>query len=39
MQKERGWRVSIGIFVLVTGLAFSVGWLLNQLLQTSGFLA
>jgi ferrous iron transport protein B len=39
MKKERGWRVSLGIFVMVTGLAFGVGWMLNQLLQTTGFLA
>lgn len=38
MKKERGWRVSLGIFFLVTGLAFSVGWLLNLFLQTTGLL-
>jgi ferrous iron transport protein B len=38
MKKERGWRVSLGIFFMVTGLAFSVGWLLNRILQTTGFL-
>lgn len=37
MKKERGWKVSIGIFFLVTGLAFSVGWLLNRILLTTGF--
>ncbi len=38
MKKERGWRVSLGIFFLVTGLAFSVGWSLNQFLHATGFL-
>lgn len=39
MKKERGWRVSLGIFFMVTGLAFSVGWVLNRTLQTTGFLS
>jgi len=39
MKKERGWKVSLGIFFMVTGLAFTVGWLLNKLLLTTGFLA
>lgn len=38
MKKERGWKVSLGIFFLVTGLAFSVGWLLNRLLLLTGLL-
>lgn len=38
MKKERGWRVSLIIFALVTVLAFSVGWALNQLLLTTGVL-
>jgi ferrous iron transport protein B len=39
MKKERGWKVSMGIFGLVTLLAFSVGWLLNRLLLLTGLLA
>ncbi|MHB8708594.1 MAG: ferrous iron transport protein B [Desulfuromonadales bacterium] len=38
MKKERGWKVSLIIFVLVTALAFSVGWALNRLLLTTGVL-
>ncbi|MBW2452295.1 MAG: ferrous iron transporter B, partial [Deltaproteobacteria bacterium] len=38
MQKERGWRVSLMIFVFVTLLAFSSGWLLNRVLLASGLL-
>jgi ferrous iron transport protein B len=38
MKKERGWKVSLGIFFLVTLLAFLVGWLLNQLLLLTGLL-
>ncbi|MBW2519458.1 MAG: ferrous iron transport protein B [Deltaproteobacteria bacterium] len=38
MQKERGWRVSLMIFVFVTFLAFSSGWLLNRVLLASGLL-
>lgn len=39
MKKERGWRVSIAIFVFVTLLAFSVGWGLNKLLLWTGVLS
>jgi len=39
MQKERGWTVSLGIFLLVTGLAFAVGWSLNRILLATGLLA
>ncbi|MDH3998987.1 MAG: ferrous iron transporter B, partial [Desulfuromonadales bacterium] len=39
MLKERGWKVSLIIFALVTSLAFSCGWLLNQLLLVGGLLA
>ncbi len=39
MQKERGWRTSLAIFFLVTGLAFSVGWALNKLLLMTGILS
>lgn len=39
MKKERGWKVSLGIFVLVTLLAFGVGWSLNLLLGLTGYLA
>ncbi len=39
MQKERGWRTSLVIFFLVTGLAFSVGWALNRFLLMTGILA
>jgi ferrous iron transport protein B len=38
MQKERGWRVSMIIFLLVTVLAFSVGFGLNRLLLITGIL-
>ncbi len=38
MQKERGWKVSMTIFVLVTILAFLVGWLLNKFLLLTGLL-
>jgi ferrous iron transport protein B len=37
MQKERGWKVSLVIFVFVTLIAFAVGALLNQLLLATGF--
>ncbi len=37
MKKERGWKLSIVIFVFVTLVAFFVGALLNQLLLISGF--
>ena len=39
MQKERGWKTSLQIFLLVTGLAFAVGWALNRLLLVTGILA
>jgi ferrous iron transport protein B len=39
MQKERGWRTSLMIFFLVTGMAFTVGWTLNKLLLMTGILA
>jgi ferrous iron transport protein B len=39
MQKERGWRTSLMIFFLVTGMAFTVGWSLNKLLLMTGILA
>ena len=37
MKKERGWKLSLIIFVFVTMVAFFVGALLNQLLLISGF--
>jgi ferrous iron transport protein B len=39
MKKERGWKVSLGIFLFVTLLAFSVGWSLNILLLFTGILS
>jgi ferrous iron transport protein B len=36
MKKERGWNVALIIFVLVTALAFAVGWALNRLLLATG---
>ncbi len=39
MKKERGWKVSLGIFVFVTTLAFAAGWLLNRFLLFTGILA
>ncbi len=39
MLKERGWKMALGIFVLVTSIAFGVGWLLNKILLMSGVLA
>ncbi len=39
MQKERGWRTSMTIFFVVTGLAFVVGWSLNKFLLMTGLLA
>lgn len=39
MQKERGWRTSLAIFFLVTGMAFAVGWSLNKFLLMTGVLA
>jgi ferrous iron transport protein B len=38
MQKERGWKVSLIIFALVTTLAFVVGWSLNRFLLATGLL-
>ncbi|PLX78958.1 MAG: ferrous iron transport protein B [Desulfuromonas sp.] len=38
MQRERGWKVSTGILVSVTTLAFAVGWALNRLLLATGML-
>jgi ferrous iron transport protein B len=39
MKKERGWKVSLGIFLLVTLLAFTVGWCLNVALGLTGWLS
>ncbi|MDO3379610.1 ferrous iron transport protein B [Geoalkalibacter halelectricus] len=39
MQKERGWRVSLGILVFVSVLAFTAGALLNRLLLAGGVLS
>ena len=39
MQKERGWRTSLAIFFLVTGMAFGVGWSLNKFLLMTGILS
>jgi len=39
MQKERGWKTSLMIFFLVTGMAFAVGWALNKFLLMTGLLA
>lgn len=39
MFKERGLRVALTIFVFVTVLAFSCGWLLNRILSATGLLA
>jgi ferrous iron transport protein B len=38
MKKERGWRVSLGIFFVVTIMAFSVGLSLNNVLNLTGWL-
>jgi ferrous iron transport protein B len=38
MKKERGWKVSLVIFALVTTLAFTAGWGLNRLLLATGVL-
>ena len=38
MGKERGVKAALGIFVFVTLLAFSSGWLLNKILLSTGFL-
>jgi ferrous iron transport protein B len=39
MQKERGWKTSLMIFLIVTSLAFGVGWLLNRVLMVTGILS
>ena len=39
MKKERGLRTSVTIFVVVSLLAFSTGWALNQVLALTGFLS
>ena len=39
MKKERGLRVSVSIFVFVSVLAFSCGWVLNKILLSTGLLA
>jgi len=36
MKKERGWKVALLIFALVTVLAFATGYGLNQLLLVTG---
>ncbi|MGB4599525.1 MAG: ferrous iron transport protein B [Trichlorobacter sp.] len=38
MKKERGWQVSLGIFGLVSLLAFGTGYLLNQFLVATRWL-
>lgn len=38
MYKERGWKVSVSIFVLVSLIAFGSGYLLNQVLVTTHLL-
>lgn len=38
MKKERGWKVALLIFLVVTGLAFGVGWVLNRGLLATGIL-
>ncbi len=37
MKKERGWKVSVGIFFFVSSLAFGSGYLLNRLLSATGW--
>ncbi len=37
MKKERGWKVSLGIFAFVTVLAFATGWGLNFVLRLGSF--
>jgi ferrous iron transport protein B len=39
MKKERGWKVSLAIFALVSFLAFACGWGLNRLLLFTGILS
>lgn len=38
MYKERGWKVSLAIFVFVSLLAFGTGYLLNKVLLATGLL-
>ena len=38
MLKERGWKVSLAIFLLVSVIAFGSGYLLNRLLLATGLL-
>ncbi|CAH2031053.1 ferrous iron transport protein B [Trichlorobacter ammonificans] len=38
MKKERGWKVSLGIFLLVSLLAFGTGFTLNRVLLATGLL-
>lgn len=39
MKKERGWKVASAIFVMVSLLAFGVGFVLNKILLATGILA
>ena len=39
MQKERGWKTALTIFLFVSGLAFAVGAGLNSLLLSTGVLS
>jgi len=39
MKKERGYRVSISIFLFVSVLAFVCGWVLNKFLLATALLA
>lgn len=39
MKKERGWKVATAIFVMVSLLAFGVGFVLNKVLLATGILA
>ncbi|HEY5675024.1 MAG TPA: ferrous iron transporter B, partial [Malonomonas sp.] len=39
MKKERGFKVSMAIFLFVSVLAFACGWVLNKFLLTTGLLA
>lgn len=39
MKKERGWRVALGVFFLVTTLAVATGWALKMLLRITGGLS
>ncbi len=39
MKKERGWKVSLGIFLFVSLLAFATGWALNLFLLATGILS